>query len=153
MSIASWISPPHSFKVFPISRACSRTRSSLCSIKSRPMLPIIWPRVGAGVADHDGNAACAASSAALTSSLVDKGNAPRISAKRAGLRDSKVAPSLDSSNWPSMMLNPFTLGRLFGLLASRNVRPASSTWTMMPSSSIPSMKATIQSHEILTGFS
>ena len=68
------------------------------------MLPIIWPRVGAGVAAHPGKAACAASKAAFTSALVDRGNSPRVSANIAGFMEVKVAPSLDEVNCPLMML-------------------------------------------------
>ena len=68
------------------------------------MLPIICPRVGAGVAAQLGKAACAASKAAFTSALVDRGNSPRVSVNIAGFMEVKVAPSLDEVNCPLIML-------------------------------------------------
>ena len=78
------------------------------------MLPIIWPRVGAGVAAHDGNAAWAAANASLTSSLVESGNSPNSSSSQAGFVETKVLPSDANFSCPPMMLYPRTLGEPFG---------------------------------------
>ena len=104
VSIASWISPPHSFSVLPISRACNLTRSSLYSINKRPMFPIICPRVGAGVAAQPVKAERAAAIAACTSSLVERGNSPNSSARTAGFLLVKVEPSEEEVSCPLIML-------------------------------------------------
>ena len=91
------------------------------------MLPIICPRVGAGVAAQAGNAARAACSASLTSSRVESGNSPRQSASNAGLVEVKVAPSLAEVNWPLMILYPRTAGLPFGFSIEINSNPVSKT--------------------------
>ena len=131
VSMASWISPALSFSVFPISRVSRRTRSSLCSINNLPMLPMIWPRVGAGVEDQPGNADFADFNALCTSSLVDRGKTPRQSARIAGFFDSNVEPSDAGSNCPPIILYPRIIGEPLGFSLSIASNPVSSTWGMI----------------------
>ena len=94
------------------------------------MLPIICPRVGAGVAAHPSSAARAAAIAEWISSLVESGNSPNSSTNTAGLRLMKVEPSDEVVNCPLIILYPLTFGRSSGLLLSRNSRPVSKTCVM-----------------------
>ena len=91
------------------------------------MLPMIWPRVGAGVAAQLGKACLAALSASWTSFSLDRGNSPNQSSSHAGLVDLKLEPSLANFSSPLMILYPFTQGLPFGLLWSRNSKPVEST--------------------------
>ena len=127
VSIASWISPPHSFIVFPISRACKRTRSSFLSINNLPMFPITWPLVGAGVEDQDGNAFRAARRASCTSSLVERGNSPKVSSNQAGFLLVNVLPSPELQSLPAIILYPLIAGLPFGFSIFIISKPVSST--------------------------
>ena len=78
----------------------SRESSSLCSARMRATLKRISPRFGAGMSDHAGKAARAASTAASTSAAPLAGKVPITSSWFAGLTLSKVAPDLASTHRP-----------------------------------------------------
>ena len=130
VSIASWTLPAASLRVLPISRVSNATIASLCSINNRPILPMICPLVGAGVAAQSVNAERAAAIASCTSSLVDSGKSPNTSTSIAGFLLVNLDPSDEDFSCPLMILYPLTLGRLPGLLLSKNSRPVSKTCVM-----------------------
>src|SRR2546426_617098 len=102
MSIASCTSPRASLRTLPISCVISRASSSLRASMIRAALRTISPRAGGGVRRQPGNAFCAASRAAFTSSALDACITPSTWPLCAGLVEVKVRPLFDSTQCPPM---------------------------------------------------
>src|ERR1700682_1520345 len=100
--MASCTSPRVSARTLPISRVISRAYSSLRSIRISAARNTISARRGAGTRRHLAKARLAASTAASTSSLLERWKMATTSRVSAGFRSSNVCPPVDSTHSPSM---------------------------------------------------
>src|SRR4029077_4557100 len=110
MSMAACTWPRVSDSGLPISRVISRAKSSLRFTRVSAARYRISARLGAGTKRHVWNASLAASTAASTSSAVERGNIPTNSRVFAGLRSSNAMP-LEASTHSPLMKFLKTVGR------------------------------------------